>query len=318
VSDSEFDRLKARIHGIWMRPAALVEFAAEIRDAALTPRQLSILLDLVPALRTGSTGAACAKLHDIVARALDERTALQSREVVAERELIKEVETQLSLMIAVSTGGPRIDDVNEEYRSRGRRIGERLAALGLEDPNPYGDLWEWYGKWSSGDLPTYQSRRQYLNELYRPLIKALGSPPGGLKRIVQPTGWARVDRNLEKVFGALEEARHEEDFQVIGLLSREVLISLAQAVYKPGVHQPADGTTPSESDAKRQLEAFIACELPGKSNEVLRRYAKACLRLALELQHRRTAPFRQAALCAEAARAMVNMIAIVAGRRDPK
>jgi hypothetical protein len=35
------------------------------------------------------------------------------------------------------------------------------------------------------------------------------------------------------------------------------------------------------------------------------------------LQHKRTADFRHAALCAEATAAVINLVAIVSGQRDP-
>jgi hypothetical protein len=69
--------------------------------------------------------------------------------------------------------------------------------------------------------------------------------------------------------------------------------------------------------AKRMLEAYIAASLAGSSNEHLRKHARAALDLALHLQHKRTASFRDAALCSEATTSVVNLIAIIAGRRDP-
>jgi hypothetical protein len=30
---------------------------------------------------------------------------------------------------------------------------------------PYRDLWEWYGRWSSGEMPSWQSRRNLVNGL---------------------------------------------------------------------------------------------------------------------------------------------------------
>lgn len=52
----------------------------------------------------------------------------------------------------------------------------------------------------------------------------------------------------------------------------------------------------------------------GSSNEEARAHAKAAVRLALALQHKRLADFRTAALCAEGTWSVVNMLAIVAGR----
>ena len=47
--------------------------------------------------------------------------------------------------------------------------------MNLADPIPFADLWQWYGKWSDGTLPTYQSRRQYITGLIQPTIDALSS-----------------------------------------------------------------------------------------------------------------------------------------------
>jgi hypothetical protein len=63
------------------------------------------------------------------------------------------------------------------------------------------------------------------------------------------------------------------------------------------------------------LEAYFGAEYSGSSHEVLRRHAKASLALAVALQHKRTANYRDAALCAEATRTVVNIVAITSGRR---
>ena len=43
----------------------------------------------------------------------------------------------------------------------------------------------------------------------------------------QPTGWQKVDRQIQEVRHRLDTAQSEEQFQAVGLLSREVLISVA-------------------------------------------------------------------------------------------
>ena len=234
------------------------------------------------------------------------------------KELIKEIKLQKGLMISVATGGPRIQQVNEEYKDRRLSIMSTLQETGIEDPNPFGDLWNWYGKWSDGSLPTYQSRRSYITELFQPLLDSLAllAQRKSIEH-VDPTGWTRVDRNIEKIIQALETATNEEDFQAVGLLCREAIISLAQAVYDPESHQSLDGVNPSETDAKRMLESYIAAELAGGSNEELRRYSKNTYKLAVVLQHKRNASFREAALCVEATRSIINIIAVISGQRDP-
>ena len=222
-------------------------------------------------------------------------------------------------MISVSTGGVRIDNVNTEYQVSYAETDAALRERGFHNPNPYSDLWDWYGHWSTGDLPSYQSRRQFLAEMFTPLFqrvrnRAAGRDTGEKEDI---TGWPKVDRTIGEIRKRLAEAKNEEQFQAVGLLCREALISLAQSVYVAGKHVSVDGVSPSSTDAKRMLEAYIAVELDGVSNEEARKHARAAVDLAVGLQHRRTAKFRQAALCSEATSSVVNVIAIISGRRDP-
>lgn len=234
-------------------------------------------------------------------------------------ELLNEIQAQRQLMIAVSTGGPRIDDVNQDYIQRRRRIERELAKRDLDNPNPHSDLWRWYGKWSSGDLPSYQSRREYITDLFAPLREYFFRKPSNRKSVIpeESTGWARVDRAVDATRHKLGTAENEEDYQQVGLLCREILISLAQVVYDSDLHPTLDGKDPSRTDAKRMLEAYISGELGGGDNYRPRKHAKAAFDLANHLQHKRTAQFRDAALCAEAMTSVVNIIAIVSGQRDP-
>ena len=82
---------------------------------------------------------------------------------MTDAELIDEVEAQRGLMVAVATGGPRIQEVNSQYIQRRMEIASELQRRGLGDPNPHGDLWAWYGRWSAGDLPSWASRRVYVS-----------------------------------------------------------------------------------------------------------------------------------------------------------
>lgn len=131
----------------------------------------------------------------------------------------------------------------------------------------------------------------------------------------EPTGWQKVDRQLQEMRLRLDSAATEEQYQGVGLLCREALISVAQEVYDPARHPLIDDKTPSDTDAKRMLEAIFEAELKGSSNEEARAHAKAAVRLALALQHKRFADFKTAALCAEGTWSVVNMLAIIAGRR---
>lgn len=138
---------------------------------------------------------------------------------------------------------------------------------------------------------------------------------GRVEVFEEPTGWQKVDRQVQEVRLQLDTAEAEEQFQTVGLLCRETLISVAQEIFDPIKHRPTDGIMPSGTDAKRMLEAFLEAELGGTTNEEARAHARASLRLALALQHKRTADFKTAALCAEATFSVVNITAILGGLR---
>jgi hypothetical protein len=223
-------------------------------------------------------------------------------------------------MIAVATGGPRIGDVEEAFSRDYDTAASELAKRRIKNPLPYRDLWEWYGRWSSGDMPSWQSRRQFVNALFNDLFRTIREQQETpfQERVVEPTGWSRVDRNVTEVRKRLETAVTEEQFQAVGMLCREALISLAQEVFDPTKHPTLDGVAASTTDAKRMLQGYIAVAFAGDANEHIRKHARAAYDLAAQLQHRRTATFREAAACTEATTSLVNLIAIMAGLRDPR
>jgi hypothetical protein len=133
---------------------------------------------------------------------------------------------------------------------------------------------------------------------------------------LEPTGWMKVDRQVQETRYRLGTAEAEEQFQAIGLLCREVLITVSQAVFDRAKHPQVDSVLPSATDAKRMLEAIFEKELAGSANEEARAHARAALRLALALQHDRTADFRKAALCAEATASVVNLLTVLSGKRE--
>lgn len=130
------------------------------------------------------------------------------------------------------------------------------------------------------------------------------------------TGWPKVDRQLQEAKGRLDSASNEEQFQAVGLLCREVLISLAQHCYDPSAHVMMNQQRPSKTDAARMLEAIFSKELSGSVNEEARSHGKASLKLALALQHHRSANFRMAALCLEGTASVVNIARILLGAKN--
>jgi AbiJ-like protein len=51
-----------------------------------------------------------------------------------------------------------------------------------------------------------------------------------------PTGWPKIDRQIGEIRLRLREARAEEQFQAVGHLCREALITVAQTVYERQRH----------------------------------------------------------------------------------
>jgi hypothetical protein len=232
---------------------------------------------------------------------------------MTKEELLTAIDSLRSMLISVSTGGPRIQDMEARYVATVRGVAAELATRGITNPITYLSLWDWHGRWSQGDLPTYASRREFVGHLINPLVQAVTAE---LAMPFEPTGWERIDRTIQRARDQLSRAQDEEEFQTIGLLGREALISLGQQVWKADRHPILDGAAVSATDAKRQLDAYIAVELATGANEAVRKHARAALDLAVALQHRRTADFRDAAMCLEATCSVVNLIAIVDGRRD--
>ena len=224
--------------------------------------------------------------------------------------LLAELIIHRDMMISVATGGKRIQEVNDYYIAREARIRDRMPS-DVRYENPHDDLWAWYHHWNA-HFGKWTERRQYVREMFAPAIAALAKRSTLPLSERDPTGWERVDRALTKARSQFEFASAEEDCQAVGLLCREVIISLAQAVYDPAIHESQDGVTPSDTDANRMLEAYIAHAFPGGSYKEVRAHARASLALALNLQHRRTATRQLAALCVEATASTTAVISIIA------
>lgn len=218
------------------------------------------------------------------------------------------------IMVSVSTGGPRIDEVNDEFRQMYLEVNDELKRRGIQDAIPFPDLWQWYSKWSS-DLTGYASRRTFVAQLFDPIVAQVKSP---YLAAADPTGWVLVDRQLGEARMRLAQAKTAEQYQAVGLICREALISLGQEVFSPERHPVEADIRVSKTDFKRMIEAYIAVELRGSSADEARRHARSALDLALRLQHQRTAAFRDAAICIEATSSVISIIAILSGYRDPQ
>ena len=133
-----------------------------------------------------------------------------------------------------------------------------------------------------------------------------------------PVGWERVDRTRDRIRELLRTASAEEQFQEVGLLCRDGLISMAQAVFDHERHPPTgtDNVSVSDSDVKRMIARYVASECPGASNQEVRKCVNSAMDLANKVTHGRGASYRDAALCAQATFNAIGLIEIISGRRD--
>jgi hypothetical protein len=95
----------------------------------------------------------------------------------------------------------------------------------------------------------------------------------------------------------------------VGVLSRETIISLGQAVLDDSLKARLPSISPT--DAEEILSKYFEVRLAGASNEELRAYAKSCLRLSLALQHMRNASYIEAELCTESCAHLVMLVRIL-------
>lgn len=230
-------------------------------------------------------------------------------------QLRKDLEAIKDLMISVATGGERIQTVDARYKSLHNSINTRCKKLNIKYDNNFAGLWDWYARWSN-DFPHYQERRQFINELLAPTFDVFvsdNSNPSLSTPIVELSDWDRINRTVIKIKQNSTVAKNEEDFQQIGLLCREVIISLAQAVYNPAVHGTKDekGTDIGKTDAVRMIGNYINVRLAGSSNEELRVYAKATNKLTNLLTHKRDAEKQDMLLSVSATMALINFVGIL-------
>ena len=208
------------------------------------------------------------------------------------------IDAQKALMVAVSTGGPRIEDKQAEYTNRQREIKAALRPLGLTDPNPHDDLWAWYGYYSenfaAGSGGGYVARRNYVRELYKPVLDALDHLDErqlGTGVAEDETGWERVDSQISQLRERYATARTVEDYQAVGLLCRDIFVSLADASFDEEEHLPEGQDAPTS--AKERLRLVVAGEAAGASQREVRKALNAVLDLANTVQHDRAARDRQ-------------------------
>ena len=187
---------------------------------------------------------------------------------------------------------------------------EKLRSLPRDDNNQICEAIE--EVWSYGG----RSHVSVQNISYRVDINSLRDAPMSL--FTSPSGWELVDRTMGKIRGQLATASVEEDFQQVGHLCREALISLAQAVFDPERHPPlgSDDANHSSADVKRMMDRYLAAECSGPHNKEFRKCVRSAFDLANIAQHDWRSTYRDAAFCAQATLNTVALVEVMSGKRD--
>ena len=234
------------------------------------------------------------------------------------RECINKMK-QLLNDVATNTITLKGSSYDTEYIAMYREVTGYFRKLNYPFPGLFNNLWEWHQfyKDARNNLPSYQSRREYLNNLFLEIENLLqNSPQSKVTETVKIEDWEEIGRRMIKIKRAVASASDIEDFQSIGLQCREVIISIAKLVYNPNIHgcQSDDGILIGESDAVRQLGNYMKFTLKGKEYEELRSYAKATNKISNVLTHRNTSSKTEMLLCVNATVALINFVGILEGR----
>jgi hypothetical protein len=127
---------------------------------------------------------------------------------ITKQELLKQFEYLKNTMISVATGGQRIQNVEQQYKGIYLHINSILRKLDIDNPNIYDNLWSWYEKWRT-DFPRYQERRNFINEMYNPLINMFYEVEDS--KIVDIkldlSDWDEINRTILKLIS--EKSRHK-------------------------------------------------------------------------------------------------------------
>lgn len=232
----------------------------------------------------------------------------------AKNSLRQDIETMRNIMISVATNGSRIQNEEDRYRLLYTKVKQACNNLHIPFNNAHQSLWDWYGKWGV-EFPTYQERRQYINSLFEPTFEAFDSPENSATTdtLIKLDDWGKINRTLVKIKRDSAVAKDEEDFQSVGLLCRELIISLAQAVFNPEIHGSMDekGVVIGKTDAVRMLKNYISIQLEGGSNEELRSFAQNANKLANRLTHQRNATKKDMMLTVSSTISLINLIGVL-------
>ncbi|GAA2230736.1 hypothetical protein N1031_07220 [Herbiconiux moechotypicola] len=208
-----------------------------------------------------------------------------SIDLVALRQLLQ---AQANTIVAVGTGGERIQNVDARWQRDTRTLNANFRRLGLQPPFPWGGLWDWYGYYSQ-NLATYQERRSHVRDLTETALAQLemAEARGGVHDPAAdddtPT-WQNLNGRISGLVEEYSSARDRDGWQDVGRRSREILIDFGKLIADPAI-VPEGQEAPKGADAKAWFDLFLARYASGRDKSELRSTMRAVWDLAQKVTH---------------------------------
>lgn len=187
-----------------------------------------------------------------------------------------------------------------------------LRQLGLDEPNSWGDLWLWYGFHKERpELSTYPARREHVIRRYQPALEALDGlemPRLGTGIQAPETGWIPVDDQVRQLNQRYLSAQTPEDFRAVGLLCRDILLSLGRVVFDPDRHVKLGDPMPKLDDTKLRIGLMLNAEFPGEEGARIRTFTTAAWVFVQHVVHAQIDTETKARLAADSTVYIVNTL----------
>ena len=201
------------------------------------------------------------------------------------------LQTQANKLVAAGTGQLSFKDpgVEKNYKRVDLAVITGLRDLGLKSPFPWRWIAEWYGLYSQGNHPTYNSRRLHIAGLVNPILEQLdelagtGSVHDPGSNDIEPT-WDGINARINGLIHEYCSARDKDTWQDVGRRAREVLIDLGKLIANPSL-VPVGSAIPKAADAKAWFDLFVAARASGSEHAELRALMKKTWDLAQKVTH---------------------------------
>lgn len=198
------------------------------------------------------------------------------------------LQAQANIIVAVGTGGERIQNVDARWQRDTRTLNANFRRLGLQLPFPWSGLWDWYGYYSQ-NLASYQERRTHIRDLTQAALERLDQVEvrGGIHDPAPdddtPT-WENLNGRISGLIEEYSTARDRDGWQDVGRRSREILIDFGKLIADPTII-PEGRDAPKAGDAKGWFDLFLATYAVGRDKAELRAMMRAAWDLAQKVTH---------------------------------